>query len=345
MNKIKKEDTYIKGIPPNHLIYKICSFNLNIYDTINRNEMISKIIDYLFTDIHNIPLDIVCLSGIKELKVMNELVEQLNIKNNNDLMPYQIYPIIKQNLQSSNSFVYTWGSSSNLLSSSNRLNKLNSDSLILSRYPIITSFITGINQDKKETSSVPILLGAKEPSILSNKILVANINMRGYLVSVYNITLTEDYIGLNNNDIRKNECNEILRIIKENNTKMKEQNNIYKLIINDINILCGNINVNEYIQNNINYEFTDLIKLLNAIDFSRVLYEHKILNTNVFNERLNYILVILLDIDNIEYNELIKKTYDLIKTTAIMSYVVEDVKSNDNYPIEMLFILNQHDKF
>lgn len=321
-------------IPEDTILVKISSFYVNLNDDINRNDTIKLISKYIFSDIFNIEIDIVCIQGIYEEKLVKMLTSEILELSCQLKVPINIVPKIELNKSNSldNSIQLTWNTSSE-----NEVFDINS--IIISKYPIIT------------TSKIILNDSFDEKLVGSRKGIIANININGYLVSVFNIILSEDYLGVSNSDFRKCEIEKLIKYININSEEMKKINKIYdlNLINKNINIICGNFNTSEIKNSKINPELTNIFKILKAIDTYRIhdQIKNEEHHTNVKGYKDCFILLLLGNLypsNSITNNDLLNYSYKTHGITIVKSYIVKNIMSNDYYPIETIFLLNNIEK-
>jgi hypothetical protein len=317
------------NIPKNTKIIKIGSYNINLNDSINRSEHIKNIVNYVFSEISSITLDVICLQGMRDRKLMRTIMKEIYKVSQKNKKPVDIIPKLNfKNIGSCDSNTYK------MLMSYDETDYSDNTNMIISRYPIISSSYKILHSNKT--------------------LLIANISIDDYIISIYNTELTCDYLGISNSLIRKKEIEDIksemninlINLEKINNSLNQYQN---KYIIKNINFLCGILNINEIINDNINPELLHFLSILNAVDIFRIMEENieilDLYNNNSKNTRDCYILAIIDSIDIIQTNKyLINKLSKNHNTNIIAYYIVETFKSNDYYPIEIILLLNQQDK-
>lgn len=323
-------------IPNNTQLLKISSFNVNLNDDINRNDIIKLVAKYIYSEFSDIEIDIICIQGLNDEKLIKLLTTEIYYLSNINKIPIHIVPKIDINSNNStdNSIELTWN-----ISSSEALNN-DMNCLTISKYPIIT------------TSQITLNDSLDEKLIGSRKAIIANLNVNGYLISVYNITLSEDCLGTSSADFRKYEMDQLIKFINLNNTEMSKINLRYdmKLINKNVNIICGNFNIAEIKNTKINTEMTQLFKNIKALDTFRIYNTYKLNNdngnTNINGQRDCYILL-LLDINitgNVSAKELINFAYKKHGVTVVKSYRIKNIISNGYHPMETIFILNKEEK-
>lgn len=319
------------NIPINTFILKISTFYVNLNNDINQTDTIKLIGKYLFSNISNVEIDILCIQGINEQKLLKDLINEL--KNNSFLykIPINIAPNIDtNNSKSINNYIQS------IINNNTDNSNSNINSIIISKYPILTTTNIILNDSYDEK-----LVG-------SRKGVLANININGYLISIYNIILSEDYLGISNIDYRKNEINKLIKYIYTNNEEIINFNNKYELgLINkNINIICGNFNLPEIKEFNINPELSDIFRTLKAIDTYRIKEQPNNIKhfTNIKNFKHCYILLLINNLDFSTNLDVLNYSYKYHGIIVIKSYIVKHIISNDNYPLETIFLMNNIDK-
>ena len=319
-------------IPENTQLIKISSFYVNLSDDVNRNDTIKILSKYIYSEYYNVEIDIVCIQGINDEKLVKLLVSEILNLSYELKIPINIVPKVELNNESyDNSIQLTWNSSS-------EIENFDITNIIISKYPIIT------------TSKIMLNDTIDEKLIGSKKAIIANINIEGYLVSIFNVVLSEDYLGISNVDFRKHELEQLLKYIQLNNTEMKKINELYdlKLIDKNINIICGNFNVNEIKNSKINSELTQIFKNLKALYTFRICnLSEKNIFTNINGYKDCYILLLLTGMESssdVTVQNILNYAYKTHGITVIKSYVDTNIQSNDYYPIETIFLLNKNEK-
>lgn len=324
-------------IPDNTSLLKISSINVNLVDSINRNDNIRTIVEYIFAEIYDTINDIITIQGINDHHAAILLMREIYKESNRRKKSVHIVPKLEMKNSDSfdNSFQFQWNSTSEII-------EYELSNIIISRYPIIT------------TSNVNLNSLAEEKLVGNKKVIIANINVNGYLISIYNVTLTDDYLNISNSEFRKKEVKSITKIIKTNSEQTKKHNESVgnRLIIKDVHIVCGNFNISETKGTSMNNELVQVLKTLKAIDIFRY---YNIINknndhghTSVHNKRDCYITIILFDHkmenETVTPDIILNKVYKNHGIGIILPYVVQTIKINDNYPIETILLLNNEEK-
>lgn len=320
-------------IPDNTQLLKISSFYVDLNDDINKYDIVKFIAKYVYSDNHSLEVDIICIQGINDENLVKLLIKEILEISNSIKVPVNVVPRIDLNSDSlDNSIQLTWNKSS-------ENEGFDSNNIIISKYPIIT------------TSKIILNDSIDEKLVGSKKAVIANINVSGYLVTVINIMLSEDYLGISNSDFRKYEIDQLLKYIYQNNIEMKKIIDTYdlKVINKNVSIICGNMNVFEYKNSKINPELLQIFRTMKALDTFRIsnLNEKENIYTNISNYKNCYILLILNEmilLDQLNENDLLKYSFDKLGITVIKSYIEKNIMSNGNYPIETIFLLDRKEK-
>ena len=265
-----------------------------------------------------------------------------NINNVCNKSPFEICPVVNSKIKLyedyDSTFDMMWYSSSQSGDYDNDIKEL-----ILSRYPILSSKIVNLHEN------------TENKIIEKNKILIANINIEGYVISVLNVTLFGDSIGgMSGSKFRKTEVDEIKSIINSNNEEVEAFIKTFKmnLVHKKITLIAGLYNINEIKNDKINTELVQTLKDLNSVDILRLLSSAKKENNSGINNTLNtrdcYICLHMHNHkDSEQYlqpNDVIKKIYDEYGLTFVSSYILKTYKILDYYPIELIFILDRKEK-
>ncbi|ARF08909.1 hypothetical protein Catovirus_1_959 [Catovirus CTV1] len=322
------------NIPNDTILLKISSFYANINDDINRNDTIKMISNYVFSDVYNMEIDIICIQGIKDEKLVKMLVSEITEISVNLKIPINIVPRIELNSSNSqdNSIHLTWN---NISENDN----FDINNIIVSKYPIIS------------TSKVTLNNSLDEKLVGCRKAIIANVNVNGYLISIFNVVLSEDYFGVSNSDFRKYEINELYKYVNLNNEEMSKINEAWglRLINKNVNIVCSNLNIPEIKNSRINSELTTIFKTMKALDTYRTSSQSydKRGYTNTKGIKDCYILLLLDGLNpsnTMTTNDILNYSYKIHGITIVKSYVVNSVVSNDYYPIETIFLLSNYEK-
>lgn len=323
------------NIPTNTKLLKISSFNVNLSDSVNRMANIDIIIKYVFSEINNLILDIICIQGINDINVSKIFIRKILAVSNKNGCPVEVYP--KFDVRTSKSVDISYEKEWN----SSETNKKVCSNIIISKYPII-NYNDGNNDNNNN-----------DKNNNDNNISCVNIDIDGYIVSIYNIVLSEDVLHLSNHEKRNSEINILIKNIKKNSDYLKKYNLKLqnKYIIKDTHIICGNFNIIEMKNNFFNSELTHVLKSLNAIDVYRY---NSMINkkedsgfNNSYDIRDCYITILSFDSSNPEQKSIKEMVTDIYKNhgiAIILAYVVTSIKVNEYFPIEIILLLNKQEK-
>jgi hypothetical protein len=318
----------------------ICSFNIKFYHSIDCTDKIQSLINLIQDD--NEQIDIICLQNICNKQILKQIIIKI-INLNNDintkkkLYTYPVFDILQQ-------FIPNINTSKNILdliwSRSSDDDNGDIESIIISKYPIISSA-------KIELSDV-----------IFNKIqylYLININFNNIIISVYNVTLCDDTIGVSNKNIRTQQINELKQIIdlnKETLCKEKTTEIYSSYEYRNIHILCSQLNINEFQNDELNSELVDCFRRLSGLDIYRYVQYIKNKNpdldidcTGIGPERTNYI--ILLNDNNSEIENIKNIANILYKKMKIIiynSYIVKNIPLFKNNIVKITLLIKDSDK-
>lgn len=323
-------------IPNNCQLFKMASCNINMNDNINRRDDIEKISKYIFSKFSGVENDVVCLQNINDEKILALLNSEINKISESCDIPVQIVPNINTGeigMSFENSLKKSWNASYEYNDTNN---------VIISKYPILVTSEYTLNNITDEK-----LIGRK-------KSIVANINVNGYIISVFNIVLSSDFIGVSNSEYRKNEIENLTKFIEENTVEIKKYNQQYwnnKLIIKDVNIVTGCFNMSEIKNSGINIELQQCLKSAKLLDILRY---HSIGNNaeSLGNTKSDETRDCYMTLHYPEYQQLtIFDTKEISKNIlksmgfgVILSSTIKNIIINENYPIETIFLLQTNEK-
>lgn len=285
---------------------KIGTFNINLNQAIYQDDKI-EILIHLMSNI-----DILCLQNIYDIKTAKILIKKI-LSNNKNLY---IYPgqIKNSNFQSTRII-------QNTFSDSTGENTTKFNNITISKYPFINCACVAISDQFNK----------------SNFINITNINFNNIIISIYNVALQSDFTSISNINIREQQIDNIIKIINDNKENIKKDE-LFKSYNNyDINIMCGNLNINEFKNNSLNTEYLSTLNKLKGLDIYRFIKSINSSNivkspVNIINNtmRQDYILLLL---DNIAQFGLHNEIKDNNNETII---ILENIK---NYIFEKYRII------
>jgi hypothetical protein len=331
---------------------KISSMFVELDDSINKNRKINTLIEFFIKSYSKRDLDILCVQGIRKYKILCEVIEKFkkSIENFNDSKS----KLYNKNRNKKISKLYYYpdivtpcnfnsekGWNTTQLDNENKF----FDKLIISKYELLQSSNAELGED--------VLNEFKYVQFV-------NININGIFISVYNIELTEDNLGVDNSKERTREISNIIKITEINREMSKETsmrkylngNDLHVAEYYDVHIFAGLFNIPEIRDNVYNYEYLNMINSLEVIDCHRLIKVMKNNKSNlVSNSRYtknSYILLNSIDIfDDKDIKNIFSKIYKnnkvIIRNANILDNYV-DMSTFSNYPLETHFSLKKLDK-
>lgn len=305
------------NIPEYTQLIKISSFYINLDNNINRQNTVNYIIKYIF-DIYDIEIDIICIQGINDISLVKILVD--GIKRYSDIIkiPVFIIPDIKLD-----NVIFDYDNKSD---DNNNIN-----SITISKYPVLTSSIVSLSNSIENLSN-------------PNKCIIINVNIEGYVISIFNITLSKDFLGISNIDCRKQEIKKLREYIKINNDTINKwiDNCGIKIINKNVNIICGNFNIPKIKNSKMNTELLNILKYLDAIDVNNI--HTNIINSKLDNNECHILSQLKKNAKLLDNNSIIKYSFKKLGIACINSYIRKKICSNNYHPIEAIFLLNKKEK-
>jgi len=321
----------------------ICSFDVRLMQSANYKKKIDELMNF----IQSSNIDIICLQGIHNTRLLKFIIKKILLLNIDQHNPFfhtfptidtsQLYQDTDNTLNNRNDVLkITW-------SKSNDQDLSNIDCLIISKFRIISC-------GKEEM---------KWDNITENRfVYVTNINFNGILLSIYNAGFLNDFIGISNSPIRRCQIKQLKKIINANTENIKRDKHIYKMAINEnINIITCLANITEILNNDINPEYLHFIRTLKCIDVYRYVQtiKQKYSNnkkdaTTLCGLRMNYVLLYC-DDDNLNENldntsgniacKIENIVYKNNKLIIVNSTINKMLVYYDDYPIISSFLIEK----
>ena len=271
---------------------RIATLYVDLDESINKKSKIATIVEYFMKPYAGYKLDVLCLQGIRNIKIMRELVfafkqtiEKYNddLRNGyNDAIYLEYYPDIEVSTKESND-IY-WSTSEGKSVSEYY------DKLIISRHRILHSANVHIGSDyNRNFPNINSKFGPKNNNILCNNsdsdeisniykyVQVVNLNVDGTFVSIYNVELDDNSIGISNTKERKRQIQSIKRIVDENRQRclisdlrqFVHGDCTYIACNRDIHVVTGMFHINELKNNSLSSEYTKMCSTINGFDVNR----------------------------------------------------------------------------
>jgi hypothetical protein len=249
-------------------------------------------------------IDVICLQNFHDIKDITDFIRFVNRFNKTTKKRFEIYPNSISNekkRQDANTIHIAWSYG---LGDEHQ----DVDGLIISRHPIVTSSKIKINNTMFDTHKYFYLV---------------NILFHGSIISIFNVVLQPNFTGILNNKTRSKQIEELFGCITENANNYKNTN---------ITLICGNINIEEYMNNSANTEYIDMMRKFNGLDTYRYVMtmKHKD-DITKYMIRNDYIIIVVDDIHFANKHEDFGKQ---------MQYISELLYNNKNAYISNSFSNN-----
>lgn len=342
-NRSHKNDNLINiyennnEIKHNLIEFNVCSFNVRLAQSANYIEKVEGLINYLTTSKNNV----ICLQNINDTKILKHIVKRifkynLTATQNNKLLTYPMIETfylnsgdINVSLSTSalinNTLKLTWSNSDD-----NNIDSINS--LIITKENIISC-------SKAEMTSFQL-------NEKTNWVYVVNIEWHGYILSIYNTTFQNDFVGISNVDLRKIQIKEIKSIVESNSLHISKDEEYSEFINKKINIVCCQSNIKELLNNEVNQEYLYFTRTLKSLDTHRYVQTLKGINMNTFRDatdlsgsRNNYILLSGLETTGYDNVEHIGKDLYINHNLIIINSQVKTLNFYEDNPIISTFLM------
>lgn len=268
---------------------RIATLYADIDESINKKKKIETMVEYFLRPYHGYNLDVLCIQGIRNYKILKEIVSAFKhrIEKYNDdshigykkAIYLEYYPDIECTDKPNENDLY-WSTSES------EGDAEYCDKLIVSRHGILQSADVQIGTDKRakfyrdKHSDVSLMINnndSDEISSIYKYIQIVNLNVDGIFVSVYNVEIDSDSIGISNTKERRHQIQEIKHIVERNRKKSTNPetrqfvhgDSTYVATNRDIHIVAGMFHINELKNGVIGSEYTKTITTLNALDVHR----------------------------------------------------------------------------
>jgi hypothetical protein len=350
---------------------RIASIYIDLGESINKKKKICAMIDYFMINYYSYGLDVLCLQGIKSHKILKEIVRAFKVrieeyndryaKSRKDIY-LEYFPDI--DIREANNDM-NWSTSETEYSNFY-------DKLIITKHTILSkaSPALGVRGGEFRTDHINYTTDneylKRGDNIMFNRdsdkmydgyhhVQVANINVDGTYVSIYNIELKSDIKGIKSSKERKDQIFDLKELINQNSEKSKDSR-IREFDYGDdtcvahnrnIHIVTGMFHINEMRNDEFNPEYIRTIKLLGGLDTHRWVMafrnRYKSEFTNIKFTKDSYTLLIsepMLDNDDLQGKA--KKLYQEYKTLITSSIIMRnsvDMNYFTNYPIDTLFMI------
>lgn len=326
----------INSIAKDDLIeLNVCTLNTRFFQSVNYLEKINLLINFII----NSDIEIICLQEINDVRLTRTIVKKIFKYNltskTKKLVTYPMTELFYLTDKDSNEFLMNDTDSAEIMrltwSNSDDNNITEIDSLIITKENII--------------SSSKVMLKSFTLNTKPTYVYIANIEWNNTIVSIYNTTFQNDYVGISHEDQRKTQINELNEIIIKNNENINKMNDYMEYNKKNINIVCCQSNIKELLNNTINKEYLYLTRKLNSLDTYRYVQTLKgiVINnekdsTDVSGMRNNYVLLAGLNTEKFENFKLIgKELYDS-HNLIIVNAKIKKIKLFEDYAVIVTFL-------
>lgn len=304
----------IYNLPDNLYEMTIYSFDAKLNKTSNYENKMNALFDFIFNEKY----DILCLQGLNNPRSFSQIKDKLDNYNSKcDDPDNEFYNCSKLLYFPDNND----GDSDTINQSvSIDQDEVIFDNLIISKHPMFSM----------TTIKIPSHICTK-----NNAFCAINIIIYGNMISVYNIALQEDYLGVSNNKIRAFQLNLLNDAITMNQENLDSEH-IKKCTNKSIHIICIQSNIFEFKNDDINNEYKQMINALQCKDtfkYVQTIKNNK--NNKNMIPRTNYIFLSLINDDIYTHDSDIKSN----KLAIINSIQKTNMKLFDELPILAQFIL------
>lgn len=339
---------------------RIATLYADIDESINKKKQIEIIVNYFLRSYYGYKLDVLCIQGIRSYKILKELVcaFKKRIEKHNDDHRHtnpvylEYFPDVECDKFTDNEIYWS--------TSEADYNILYYDKLIISRHNILQSADVQIGTNKKDlrlndAGLMTNNMDSEEIVNIYRYVQIVNLNVDGTFISLYNVELEDDTIGISNIKERRIQINDIKEVIETNrrrtiNPEMRKfiyGDNTFIATNRDIHILTGMFHINEIKNGSLSSEYNKTIALLNCMDTHKWIANLRKKNipsvTNVRFTKDTYTLLVsknLWGINDVTLKS--QKLFEEHKTVIINSNVAVDnvdVNQFTNYPEDTIFML------
>lgn len=327
---------------------RIATLYADIDESINTHQKIETIVEYFMKPHHGWYVDVLCIQGIRSVKILKELIScfKRTIDNYNDTnrkksIYLEYFPDIDVDLENNHESDVYW-------STSESINIEYYDKLVISRHSILQSADVQIGSDKHDLNNSSSS-DSDEVQNMFKYVQIVNLNVDGTYISIYNVDLEDECIGISNVKERKKQLRELKEIIEDNRQKASNidvrqfvyGDNVYVACNRNIHIVVGAFHINEIKNGSLNSEYVKMCTLLNAFDIHRWVSYLRKDTFKVSNVKFTKDIYTLL-ISNIPDSSRSQKLYEEHKMVVINSIIAKnivDMNQFTNYPEDTLIML------
>lgn len=226
-------------------------------------------------------LDVLCIQGIRSCRILKEIVtafkKRIEKHNDDNRMGYSsaIYLEYCPDIETTHHGDDLYWSTSETDDEANYYDKL-----IISRHSILQTADVQIGTERRSTiKNIDANLmvnynDSEDVGIIYKYIQIVNLNVDGTYVSLYNVELEDDNIGISNIKERKRQLADLKEIICLNRKRCRSEDmrqfvhgdNTFVACNRDLHIVTGMFHINEIKNGSLNLEYNRLCNLLGGLD-------------------------------------------------------------------------------
>jgi hypothetical protein len=351
---------------------RVASIYVDLGESINKKKKIQAMVEYIMHDYYGYKIDVLCIQGIKSYKILKEMIREFksymlkyndkHAKNGQDVY-LEYFPDIEI---TENKDDMNWSTSETEETDFY-------DKLIITRHKILSKATPalGVRDDGVNgysyTHSYPnqeflkrgdtIMYNRDSDSVYDGRrhIQVANLNVNGTYVSIYNVELKSDVKGIRSSKERKAQIFDLKELINQNTENSKDDrvrefeygDDKYVAHNRNLHIVTGMFHINEMRNDELNPEYIRTVKVLEGLDTHRwvMSFRNRVNpeSTNIKFSKDSYTMMISRPIlDTADLQGKARSIYQEHKTLIISSIIQRnsvDMSYFTNYPLDTLFMI------
>lgn len=356
---------------------RIATLYVDLDESINKKSKIDTVVEYFMKPHCGYNLDVLCIQGVRNTKILKELVHAFkkSVEKHNDdtkvgynsAIYLEYYPDIDIAEKETNDMYWSTSEADTAVEYY--------DKLVISRHRILQSADVHIgSEDIKNTNTFETerYQGKKKDNMQDTQMIfnnsdsdeianiykyaqIVNLNVDGTLVSIYNVELKDNSIGISNTKERKRQIQSIKRIVNENrkrclNPELRQfahGDDTFIACNRDLHIVTGMFHINELKNNTLSSEYMKLCNALNCFDVHKwVLHLRKdngVQESNIRFTKDTFTMMISKGVTSMtDISSRSHKLFEDHKTVIISSHIaksVVDMNQFTNYPEDTIFML------
>ncbi|VBB18421.1 hypothetical protein YASMINEVIRUS_884 [Yasminevirus sp. GU-2018] len=349
---------------------RIATLYADIDESINKKKKIETIVEYFMKPYHGYYIDVLCIQGIRNPRILKEIVstfkkhiEQYNDDHRsgyNKSIYLEYFPDVGVPSNHENDLYWSTSESENEIEYY--------DKLIISRHSILQSADIQIGSDRREINKqinastfkndAKLMINNTDSDEVSNVykyVQIVNLNVDGTFVSVYNVDLEDDSIGISNNKERRKQIQDLREIVEINRQRsivdevrqFVHGDNTFIACNRDIHIVTGVFHINEIKNGSVSSEYNRMCATLNGFDTHRWIASlRKNTENSTTNVRFTKDTYTMLVSKNLtthpDQNSRSQKLFEEHKVVVINSNIAKnivDMNQFTNYPEDTIFML------